>query len=187
MQVDVTFRHVKSSKALRAYAEEKLEKAKKYLSEPITAHVVLEVERDRHRARVDLSAHGATCQGEATTVDLYAAIDGVVDKIEKQLKRRKDRNGRHHGLPHHGALEQLNTSSRPSRRNGASRRRPSDAEGPPLRREGLVGKPMGIEEALLEFQQSESGFFVFRNDESNEINVLYRRKNGSFGLIDPSY
>ncbi len=187
MQVDVTFRHVKSSKALRAYAEEKLEKAKKYLSEPITAHVVLEVERDRHRARVDLSAHGATCQGEATTVDLYAAIDGVMDKIEKQLKRRKDRNGRHHGLPHHGALEQLNGSSRPSRGNGVSRRRTANNQGDGLQREGLMGKPMGIEEALLEFRQSKTDFFVFRNDESNEINVLYRRKGGGFGLIDPSY
>ncbi len=182
MNTDVTFRHLKPTRALREFAQEKAERVKKYLEEPISAHLVLEVERDRHRAHVTVTAHGVSCQAKAATRDMYAAIDAVMDKIEKQLSRRKGRREHGAALVHHQGLERLAGPPR-----GKSRRKaaPGRSNGGPLQAEGLMGKPMSVEEALLQLERSREAFLVFRNDQSEEVNVVFRRKNGSFGLIDP--
>jgi putative sigma-54 modulation protein len=90
MQVAVTFRHMDVSEPLRAYVEEKIARVKKYIEEPIDADVTLSVEKKiRHKADVALVAKGLNIKGSEETNDMYAAIDAVVDKIERQLKRYK--------------------------------------------------------------------------------------------------
>jgi len=184
MQTDVTFRGTRPTDALRDYAEDKLEKVTKYLEEPISAHVVLEVVKDRHRAHVTINSHGTICQGEKTTRDLYSAIDGMMDRVEKQLRRHKGRGGRRKELTHHGALEKL-ASAKPSRNRGTNNRTIADTL--MIRSEPLFAKPMSVDEAILQFERLKGhDFLVFRNDQSDEINVLYKRKDGAYGLIDPS-
>ena len=87
MQVSVTFRRIEPSDTLRTYAEEKLYRIKKYVEDPIEAHMVLSVEKFRHIAEVNINANGFRLNGEEETGDLYSAIDMVVDKVESQIKK----------------------------------------------------------------------------------------------------
>ena len=91
MQISVTFRKIDASETLRNYAEEKLYRIKKYVEDPIEAHVVLSVEKFRHIAEVSINANGLRINGQEETGDMYSAIDMVVDKVESQIKRYRER------------------------------------------------------------------------------------------------
>ena len=91
MQINVTFRHIDPSPALRTYAEDKISRIKKYLEEPIEAHVVLKVEKFRHIAEVLIIADGMRINGSEETDDMYSAIDLVADTIEGQVRKGKDK------------------------------------------------------------------------------------------------
>ena len=98
MQIAVTFRHMESSDAIRSYVEEKLARVKKYIDEPIDAQVVLSVQKKiNNRAEVVMVAKGLTMKSTESKEDMYAAIDLMVDKIERQLKRYKDKLKKHKG------------------------------------------------------------------------------------------
>jgi putative sigma-54 modulation protein len=95
MQVIVTFRHMDKSNALRDYAIEKTERLNKYLHEPVEVHWVLSVEKIRHIADATVVAGGVTIKGQESTQDMYSAIDAVTDKLEKQVRRHKDKVKHH--------------------------------------------------------------------------------------------
>jgi putative sigma-54 modulation protein len=96
MQVAVTFRHMDSSEPVRSYVAEKMLRVKKYIDEPVEAQAVLSVEKKiRHKVEVTLSAKGITIKATEQTEDMYAAIDGVLDKLERQLKRYKEKIKNH--------------------------------------------------------------------------------------------
>ena len=104
MQIAVTFRHMETSDPVRAYVEEKLSRVKKYIEEPIDAQVALSVEKKiRHQAEVTIVAKGITIKASEETNDMYAAIDTVVDKIERQLKRYKEKIKEHKPHDRQGA------------------------------------------------------------------------------------
>ena len=95
MQINVTFRHVESSPQLKDYIGGKLNKVKKYLREPLEAHVVLSAEKFRHTVEVNIVAgNGAAIHGIESMEDIHAAIDKVVDKIERQIKKQLDKTKR---------------------------------------------------------------------------------------------
>jgi putative sigma-54 modulation protein len=95
MQINVTFRHVESSPQLKDYIGEKLHKVKKYLREPLEAHVVLTAEKFRHTVEVNIMAgNGTAIHGIESMEDIHAAIDTVVDKIERQIKKQLDKTKR---------------------------------------------------------------------------------------------
>ncbi len=95
MQVIVTFRHMDKSGALRDYAIEKTERLNKYLHEPVEVHWVLSVEKIRHIADATVVAGGVTIKAQESTQDMYSAIDAVTDKLEKQVRRHKDKIKHH--------------------------------------------------------------------------------------------
>src|SRR5882724_6524772 len=98
MQINVTFRHVDPTPALRSHAEEKLERmVKKYLRRPVDAHVILSVAKERHAAEITLQADHVTMFAEETTHDLYSAIDLAIDKLEHQAQRLHERRRQHKG------------------------------------------------------------------------------------------
>ena len=173
MDITVTFRHVDSTESLKEYAEEKLSKMDKYFDYPIEAHVVLAAEKFRRIADVNLNVNGTVIKAEEETEDMYSSIDQVMDKIEKQVKRFRDKKIK--------------------RRPGSSRGMEDSDEGadtvpeePGIEVEKLVAKPMDPEEAAMQFSMSQQDFLVFRNSRSNEINVIYKRKDGNYGLIEPA-
>ena len=99
MRINVTFRHMETSVPVRDYVEEKLPKVKKYIEEPVEAQVVLSVEKKiRHKAEATLNAKGITIKASEETSDMYAAIDGMLDKLDRQLKRYKDKIKKHKPL-----------------------------------------------------------------------------------------
>lgn len=178
MDITVTFRHMEPTESLRTYAEEKVSKIKKYLDFPIEAHVVLTVEKFRHIADVNLSVNGTMIKGLEETGDMYSAIDQVMDKIEKQLKRHRSkiRNRRTEGIKGENTLEIEETEEGKS---------PS-LEGPSIEIEKMLAKPMDPEEAAMQIAMSQQDFLVFRNSRSREINVIYKRRDGNLGLIEPT-
>jgi putative sigma-54 modulation protein len=91
MRISVTFRHTESTDALKEYANQKLSKVKKYLSEPIDLNVVLSVEKFRHNAEVTLTADRNVINCREETEDMYSAIDKVAEKLERQVKKAKGR------------------------------------------------------------------------------------------------
>ncbi len=92
VKVSVTFRHTQPTDALKDYAQEKIHRLGKYFPRPLEAHVVLAVEsKECQIAEVELHTHGTNIHGKEQTLDLYSAIDLVMDKIERQIKKRKEK------------------------------------------------------------------------------------------------
>jgi putative sigma-54 modulation protein len=93
IKVSVTFRHVKSSDALKRYAEQKVQKLGKYFSRSFEAHVILAVDaKQRQLAEIELHTHGMMIHGKEQHEDLYAAIDLVIDKVERQVRKHKEKH-----------------------------------------------------------------------------------------------
>ncbi len=179
MQVTVTFRHMESSDPVRSYVEDKLPKVKKYIDEPIDAQVVLSVEKKiRHKAEVILTAKGITIKAKDETADMYAAIDGVLDKIERQLKRYKDKIKNHKPLG--GRERQVQKTIIAAQSIDEGHPEPSI-----IKSDSFQVKPMSVEEAVMQMDLLEKEFLVFTDSASEEINVVYRRKDGNYGLIVP--
>jgi putative sigma-54 modulation protein len=175
MMITVTFRRMEPTESLRAYAEEKLSKIKKYLDSPMEAHAVLEVDKFRHMADVTVNVDGTRIKAYEETEDMYSAIDMVMDKIENQVKkhRAKIRERRAENIKGEQALASETAAE------GAP-------DEPTILVEKLVAKPMDPEEAAMQLSASRQDFLVFRNARSREINVTYKRKDGNIGLIEPA-
>jgi putative sigma-54 modulation protein len=182
MQVAVTFRHMEPSAPLRDYATEKVVKVKKYLEDPIECHVVLSVEKHRHAAEVTIVADGFKINGQETTGDMYSAIDIAVDKIEKQIKKHRDKRRQRAG---EGAAAASETATATAEEVATAEEAPADEPSRIVRTERYPMKPMHPEQALIELEASGDDFIVFTNAETERIGVLYRRKDGKFGLIEP--
>ncbi|WP_029910647.1 ribosome hibernation-promoting factor, HPF/YfiA family [Pelobacter seleniigenes] len=179
MQIAVTFRHMESSDAVRSYVEEKLARVKKYIDEPIDAQVVLSVQKKiYHRAEVTMVAKGLTMKSMEEKDDMYAAIDLMVDKIERQLKKYKEKLKEHKGTTANQRLVEKSIISGPS---------VDDGGGNPeiIRSHSFFVKPMSVEEAVMQMDLLDKEFLVFTDDHSEEMNVVYRRKDGNYGLIVP--
>ncbi len=179
MQIAITFRHMESSEPVRAYAEEKLARVKKYIDEPIDVQVALSVEKKiRHRAEVTIVAKGVTIKGSEETNDMYAAIDAMVDKIERQLRRYKEKLKDH--KPATGRARQV-------QKTVLVAESVEEGKGAPviIRSHSFPVKPMSVEEAVMQMDLLEKEFLVFTDSTSEEINVVYRRRDGNYGLIVP--
>jgi putative sigma-54 modulation protein len=179
MQITTTFRHMEPSEPLKSYAEEKLERVKKYIDEPIVAQVFLTVEKIRHSAEVTITAKGITMKAAEETNDMYAAVDAVVDKIERQLRRYKERIKAH--KPASDSRERLVQKSIVEAESIEQLKEPVI-----IRTKTFSMKPMSVEEAVMQMDLLHKDFLVYTEAASENINVIYRRKDGNYGLIEPN-
>ena len=179
MDIEFTGRKIEITPALRRYTEEKLRKLERLLDGIIEAHVIFRVEKHRQSAEIVVRSPHATLSGTETTNDLYASIVKVVEKLEKQAKKRK---------------EKLSWGKKKIRGASSIRSTPAPVpEEPPQRPSGprvirtrrYAVKPMSVDEAVLQVQSDDSAFLVFRDAVSQKVTVLYRRSDGNFGLIEP--
>lgn len=179
MQVLTTFRQMEQSDALKAYAEEKLERVAKYIDEPINAQVYFAVEKKiRHIVEIVITAKGISTKASEATNDMYAAIDAVIDKIERQLRRYKEKIKAH--KPNGDGLgRQL------SKKIFQAENIDDNFNPVVIRTKIETAKPMSVEEAVMQMDLLHKDFLVFTDSLSSEIKVLYRRKDGNFGLIEP--
>ncbi len=178
MNVSTTFRHMEQSEALKAYAEEKLERVKKYIDGPVNAQVYFTVEKIRHIVEIVISAKGVNSKASEATNDMYAAIDAVIDKIERQLKRYKEK------LKAHKPVSEDN-GRRLSKKIYHAESIEESTEPVIITTKTEIAKPMSVDEAVMQMDLLHKDFLVFADAVSSEINVVYRRKDGNFGLIAP--
>lgn len=182
MQVSVTFRHMAPTDALKDFAQDKVGRIEKYITTPTDAHVVLSVEKHLHKAEINMIANGVRLRGEEATEDMYASIDRAVSKIERQLVRYRNKLANHksregHALKiKHAVLDHGLTPSQEG---------PAELPAQIIETKELDAKPMMVEEAIMHMDLGHQDFLVFLNAKTNGVNVLYRRKEGNYGLLEP--
>lgn len=182
MKVDITGRHIDITDALREHAEDKLGKIDKILDGPTEAHVVLFIEKHRHVAEIQVKNRAGVFSGQEETDDLYVSIDAVVDKIETQVRRFKDKRNdrrRREGVRAGEAAAVLEPGETTPAPEGES------ATGRIVRSDQYRVKPLTPEDAAIELESSGRDLLVFRDAETERINVLHRLEDGNFGLVDP--
>jgi len=176
MQTSVTFKNIDPSEHLKSYVSDKLDRFDKYLDNPAEANVVLTVEKFRHIAEINIAGDKLTIIGSEQTNDMYAAIDMALDKLEKQIKKSKQK-----------IRERRSASKNRNRSKLEEADILPDEDGErQIKIRNIEYKPMDIEEAVLQMDLIEDNFLVFTNARSDRINVLYRRKDGHYGLIQPN-
>jgi ribosome hibernation promoting factor len=185
MQFNITFRNLDATDALKEYARDKVERVNKYVDRPTEAHVVLSLERYLHHADIGIHAGRYFLRGREKSPDMYASIDLAMDKIERQLKRYKEKLKAHHkGAPHH------NAEPEPRIRHQviqvvAEAQNGEEATPRVIKSSEFVAKPMAVQDAVMQMDLMNNDFLVFTNTKTGEINVIYRRKDGHYGLIEP--
>lgn len=181
LPIKVTGRHVSVTEAMKDYAIKRVEGLHLDYPRIIEAQVILDVQKYRHIAEVILHcANHITIEAATETTDMYASVDQVMDKIAQQMRKYKTRIMRQH-RPRRGEIQQVdehvfsiegfeeNTETEPS----------------VIHTEKYPVKPMFVDEAILQLEMSTRQFVVFQNAKTSKINVLFRRKETGFGLIEP--
>ncbi|OLZ10652.1 ribosome hibernation-promoting factor, HPF/YfiA family [Sulfobacillus thermosulfidooxidans] len=169
MDVIVRGKNVEITDALKDYVTKKMNKMAKFIDhQDVTAHVVLSVEKGRKIVEVTIPLEGFLLRAEESNSDMYASIDLVVDKLERQYRKYKTRERRK-------LIQEANLQK-------ASE--PLDLPNV-VRRKTFPVKPMTLDEALLQMDLLGHDFFAFTNAETDSINVLYRRHDGDYGLLEP--
>ncbi|PIP35165.1 MAG: ribosomal subunit interface protein [Desulfobacterales bacterium CG07_land_8_20_14_0_80_52_14] len=176
MQIAVTFKNIDPSENLKNYAGEKLDRLDKYLDNPASAVVVLSVEKHRHIAEISISGDRMNINGREEAGDMYAAIDLTLDKLEKQIKKSKEKIRERKGK----------LKSKPKEFSGEAAASESEGGERLIKVQYVDYKPMDVEEAVMQMELTQNNFFVFTNARTEQINVLYRRNDGHLGLIQPS-
>ncbi len=178
MQISITFRHMESDEGIKDYARDKLQRLEKYVDSSMEIQVICTQEKHRHRVEVLLKADVLSITGQEETADFHSSIDAVVDNLERQLKKQKkkvrQKKGSHEERAWRFRMDAISAGG--------------EVENPEPRiivSRNLDAKPMSIEEAVMQMKMADNEFIVFTDSSTEKINVLYRRKDGNFGLIEP--
>jgi putative sigma-54 modulation protein len=183
MNVVISGRHMEVTDGLRGRIEEGLGKLATHFDKVIDANVVLGVEKHRHIAEVNLHANGVRVHSKESSLDMYASVDAVLHKLEKQCLKYKGRINRHQ--PRTSEREYNHSIIEPS--GGVphpERELPTHRE---VHRETLIMKPLTVDEAVLQLELTEDPFLVFSNTDTSQVNVLYKSSDGTFGLLEPQF
>lgn len=182
MEIQFNFKNFEPSEQLKDYARNRFDKLSKYLKRDDSAYlqVNLEVDRFRQIAELIMNADDLHLSAQHESEDMYSTIDQVLDKMEAQLRklkgkqkdRRKGKLNKPSSGPETAAPEPMAAAT-------------PEVEPNVVETDVFEPKPMDVEEAAIQLEKSEYGFLVFFNAENNRVNVVYRRKNGDYGLIDP--
>ena len=176
MNVEITGRHIEITPAIHNYVLKRLRKFHRILGDDISFHVIIDVEKQRHTAEILLKSKLLDLTGKGETADMYSSIIRAIEKLERRALKHKSKiiETKRQRAKAKSVAEKSGAgetgAEMTGRRNG-------------IQEEEVQGKPMAVEEAVLELGHSQYPFVVFRNVESGEVNVLYRRKDGSLGLI----
>ena len=176
MQTSVTFKNLDPSDNLKSYVTDKLNRLDKYLYNPAEANVVLSVEKFRHIAEISISGDRLNINGKEETNDMYSAIDMTMDKLEKQIKKHKQKKREKRSPQNSKPLTNFQDQSIGGENESSEN----------LSIKNIEYKPMDVEEAMMQMELTTDNFLVFTNSITDRVNVLYRRKNGGFGLVQPS-
>jgi putative sigma-54 modulation protein len=188
MKLDITGRSVDVTVALREFTEDKLRKLERLVDGPSEAHVVLRIDKHRQSAEIQFKSRSIVLSGTEETDDLYVSIGEVVDKLERQLLKHKEkvRDHRHRkGTRAPEAVAAIEADA--AEAQGAPGLPVGEATSRIVRSHRYRIKPMSAEDAAMELDATNEDLLVFREAQTYRINVLYRQKDGNLALIDPEF
>ena len=187
MQISTTFRHMEASPAVKDYAQERLDKIRKYFQrELLSAHAVFSTERNHHHtAEFSLTLpNGIVLQARETTEDMYSSVDLAAARIERQVRKWKEKIRTH--KPHGGpsfSIRQAVIATETFEPNSTESKN-EVGKIPVIRERTLEVRVMSVEDAAMQLNLMEKEFLVFTDVDSKTISVIYRRKDGNYGLIE---
>jgi len=173
MNITVRGKNIDVTPALKDYAEKRIKKLRKYFN-GADVQVNMSVARENHIVEVTLLVNGLILRGEESTEDMYASLDLVVDKLEKQIEKHKTKLSR-----------RLRDGNIKSIINDQVKREAEEEAPRIVRTKRIAMKPITVEEAILQMDLVDHDFFVFINADTEQVNVVYRRKDKNYGLIEP--
>ena len=188
MNITVTGRHMEMTDALKSYIDSGLGKLTTHFDKVIDADVILDVQKHRHIAEINLHANGLRVHGKESSSDMYASVDAVFAKLEKQIRKFKERINRHQPRSAREARDyQHAILSTVQAESEAASEADTDAHRVVLS-EKLPMEPMSVDEAIMQLELVEDQpFLVFSNADTSHVNVIYKREGGTFGLIEPQF
>ncbi len=176
MKTIVSGRNMNVTDALRDTIQSKLGKLDRFFHKELEAQVTLSIEKNRHIIEVTIPFNGSILRAEEATEDMYRSIDGVVDKLTRQLEKQKNK------------LEnRINRYETIRFENIKVDEEDDTEEARIVRTKRFLIKPMDSEEAVLQMELLGHNFFVFVDAETDDVNVVYKRKDGDYGLIEPYF
>jgi len=180
MRMIIHGRHLEVTEAIRAHAEKKVGRIKKYFNNIVEADITLSAVHmktgDYHTADVLMYVNGHKIKASSTDSDLYAAIDEVVDVLEAQVTKHKEKL---RDNKHIGAVRKIKYNPITKTVDKEAVRRVVETKVSP--------KPMDLEEAILQLEVMNNEFYVFMNADTEEMNVVYKRKDGDYGHVEPGW
>jgi putative sigma-54 modulation protein len=178
MKISVTFRNTEGENWHKEYIDQKLKKLEKYMDNPVEARVVISVEKFRNAAEVNLMTNGQNINAKEEAKDMYLAIDTAIEKIERQLKKRKERIRGHKT----SAAKGEEITSEESYFDDMDEIQETRI----VEMRKVVLKPMSIEDALMEIDSSKNRFVVYRDSSTETVSIIYVRDDGKYALIETS-
>ena len=175
MKITISGKNIEVTAGLRSAVEDKLSKLEKYFTPDTACNVALSVEKERQKIEVTIPMKGHIIRAEQESDDMYVTIDLIVDIIEAQLKRYRKKL----------IDKQQNTES--LRKEFVEEEAEQDEEIRIVRAKKFGMKPMFPEDACVQMELLGHNFYVFSNAETGEVNVVYKRKDRSYGLIEPEF
>lgn len=177
MRYIISGKNIDVTEGLKGAIYEKLGKLERYFTQGTEVHVTMHVEKDRHRIEVTIPMKGNIIRADQTSTDMYASIDMVEEVIERQLRKYKNK------------LVKQSKSSYDFSKNFVEEVIEDDdsEEVKIVKSKRFAMKPMDAEEACIQMELLGHNFFAFRNAVTDEVNVVYKRKNNTYGLIEPEY
>lgn len=175
MKYVITGRGTNVTDGLRSAIEEKLGKLEHYFAPDTEVHVTLKVEKDRQKVEVTVPVKGHIIRAEQVSDDMYVSIDLIEDIIERQLRKYKTK------------IVDLKQNVGSFTSEFMQEDDYEDEDVKVIRTKRFAVKPMDPEEACVQMELLNHSFYVFRNAETDEVNVVYKRKGGDYGLIEPEF
>jgi putative sigma-54 modulation protein len=177
--LQITGKRVDVTDAMKSYIEKKVEKITKKLRDVQEVIVTLRIERYHHIAEIAISADHLTIRGEGNTADMYSSIDMACSKIDKQVRRYRSRiHSRRTPRPDKTEKARMTVFDHQAMARDSDTRVVVSVDAIPV-------KPMTVEEAVMEMDLMNQDFLVFKNAETDDINVIYHRRDGNIGFIEP--
>lgn len=176
MKIVVLAKNMKLTPSLKEAVEKKLSKLEKFFSPEVEVKATLSVQKGQHKIEVTIPFNGVFLRCEEVTEDMYKSIDMIEDKIERQIRKQKtklQRRGSNETVRHIN-IDKIDD-------------RGEDDDSKIVKTKKFAVKPMLEEEAILQMELVGHSFFVYKDAETNEVRVLYKRKDGNYGLIEPEF
>ena len=176
MNLQIKGKNTEVTEGLKSYVEKRFAKLEKYFTKEMTGTITLIIERTEHIIEATIPINRFILRAEESSHDMYTSIDNVVEKLERQVRKYKtrvNRKGKQKGLEFQPFVSELSEVDETPENERIEKTK------------SFTVRPMDVEEAIMQLELLDHDFFVFLNDETDEIEIVYRRKGDKYGLIQP--